>query len=105
MCSSDLFPSHDNGQISWEYLIGLQKDRFNGKIVVRNIRVVEPGEKLNKNQRFVKFENEDAAKQICLRLQETAHRFIKMLPRGSSVENWMMAPLIQHLMLENKILF
>jgi len=91
--------------VSWEYLIGLQKDRFNGKIVVRNIRVVEPGEKLNKNQRFVKFENEDAAKQICLRLQETAHRFIKMLPRGSSVENWMMAPLIQHLMLENKILF
>lgn len=80
-------------RVAWEYLIGLESGKYEREKVVRNIRHAIPG-MLTKNQRYVEVENEQDAVSLAEFLDTHIHRFLRMVPRGSSVENWMVLPII-----------
>ena len=80
-------------RVVWEYLIGLDENRFQREVIVRKIRHEPPGI-LTRNQCYVEVDSKEQAMSLVAFLEEHAHRFVKMIPRGSSVEGWMMQPLI-----------
>ena len=80
-------------RVVWEYLIGLEPEKYQRPKVLREIRHCLPGT-LTKNQRYVEVTSENEALSLVNFLEENAHRWLRLIPRGSSVEGWMLKPLI-----------
>jgi RNA polymerase-interacting CarD/CdnL/TRCF family regulator len=83
--------------VEWEYLIGMEKERLNRKTPVRGITKRGPkeavrGERLS---RFVNVVSEAAADSLVDFLNTAGQEWQRCIPRGSSVENWMMGPVIE----------
>jgi hypothetical protein len=61
-------------RVAWEYLIGLEAEKYEREKVVRNIYCVSPGV-LTKNQRYVEVASEQDAVHLAVFLDEHIHRF------------------------------
>jgi hypothetical protein len=90
--------------VDWEYLIGLEKERLNRKINIRNVKVIGPKDKPPRGGSLTKFFNckdKEQADNLKEFLDTVGQKFMRTIPRGSSVENWMMGPLIEMWLDEN----
>ena len=87
--------------VEYPYLIGLEKEKLNIKNPMRKIKVKYSGTKLGtecsenpKNVKFIPTENDQEADKLAKMLEETGQQFLRCIPRGSSLENWMVNPLV-----------
>jgi hypothetical protein len=83
--------------VEWEYLIGMEKERLNRKTPVRGIAKRGPKDKVRGERlsRFTNVTSEAAADSLADFLNTTGQEWQRCIPRGSSVENWMMGPVIE----------
>jgi hypothetical protein len=83
--------------VEWEYLIGLEKERLNRKEPVRGIIKRGPNDTVRggNKSKFVNVISEDAADSLVDFFKTVGQVWQQCIPRGSSVENWMMGPVIQ----------
>jgi hypothetical protein len=83
--------------VDWEYLIGLEKERLNRKINIRNLKLLGPTDTVRGKSlsRFYNCVDQAEAQSLFDFLNTTGQEFMMTIPRGSSLENWMIGPLIE----------
>jgi len=83
--------------VDWEYLIGMEKERLNRKINIRGLKMCGPNDipRGGSLTRFYNCADQTEAQSLHDFLADTGQKFMQTIPRGSSVENWMMGPLIE----------
>lgn len=82
--------------VEWEYLIGMEKERLNRVNPVRKIEKRGPNDTVRGGSlsRFFNVNSEQEADELVTYLNTVGQEWQRTIPRGSSVENWMMAPVI-----------
>jgi hypothetical protein len=83
--------------VEWEYLIGMEKERLNRKEPVRGIAKRGPNDTVRGGNKSVFFNvvSEDAADSLIEFMKTVGQEWQRCIPRGSSVEKWMMGPIIE----------
>lgn len=87
----------DINGVEYPYLIGMQKEKLNIREPMRKILVKKAGDSANNpttNHKFIPCESYAQAKRLGDFLENRGQEFLRGLIRGSSLENWMVLPLI-----------
>ena len=83
--------------VEYPYLIGMQKEKLNIRKPMRKVLVKKkdtPPENPTTNHRFIPCDSHAQAKRLATFLDSQGQEFMKCLIRGSSLEKWMVLPLI-----------
>jgi hypothetical protein len=83
--------------VEWEYLIGMEKERLNRKNPVRGIEKRGPKDTVRGGNKSVFYNvvSEAAADSLVDFMKTVGQEWQRCIPRGSSVEKWMMGPIIE----------
>ena len=81
--------------VEYPYLIGMECEKMNIVRPMRIVKVKKAGEKIsNPKHRFIQTSSLASAKRLAKFLDSEGQEFLRCIPRGSSLENWMVSPLI-----------
>lgn len=88
----------DSGVV-FGYMIGMQKEKLNivspmRGMCLKTARVDIEEKYKNKDQRFIQIKDDTTAQQLFDFLNTSGQTFLRCIPRGSSLENWMVLPLL-----------
>lgn len=83
--------------VEYEYLIGMEKERMNKDAPIRGIAKRGPTDTVRGAglSKFINVDNEALADSLVNHLSTVGQQWFKMIPRGSSAENWMIGPVIE----------